>query len=556
MEGEHKFDTRWGFGLPHIEWLPDETLYSRCARMHRMFCHAQSRATTLLLFGHSRAGAQHDFPTRIADLISRSGGMFGYDASELIRRRTVLRFFFPWLSEQRRALSVQACQAGSVLLVKSSLGVAATGERSHLSLKYCVRCVESDLSVFGIDYWHLSHQLPAVWMCMQHEERLRAADTTATYSAGKGIWQLPSDAMRNDGVSLMQTEREHSSRVRNLARISMALSELPDDFTVDFDRLKRTYQLATKGRGIDSQNSNRLAKSFFEYWTHVLDGLQESAKRQKSSRQSLNARHLHQALMNPRTGTNPLYHVVLIEWLFHDWETFWGVYQSRSRQAEMSSQQATDSSKFPFKEVKSTGSKGPSALNISIQRLAQEHCALRRSVTSELRAGFQREEISIKRGVPIGEVNAILNSVASLRSEWRSANHEANRMRSRFEWLFLAQQYPNLGEAELGRREPALYAWLCHWDRQWLDNVETRLFAIESLCGLRQLSIEPRYVLSKRIHAIAIGIAAMDVPSQSAGGHNSESESAEMANQTRLSVFREELKYIKSDSVDQDRLSQ
>lgn len=81
--------------VPLLQWLPGETFYSLCSRHHRFSGHPVSSYTTKALFGHSQAGNQHDFPSRLDSFVERVEGVHG-DAEHIARQRTLLRFYAPF----------------------------------------------------------------------------------------------------------------------------------------------------------------------------------------------------------------------------------------------------------------------------------------------------------------------------------------------------------------------------------------------------------------------------------------------------------------------------
>ncbi len=58
--------------------------------------------------------------------------------------------------------------------------------------KYCPSCTSEDLRAYGESYWHLSHQLPGVVICMRHGSRLHWS-TCAFNAKGTDALLLPSE---------------------------------------------------------------------------------------------------------------------------------------------------------------------------------------------------------------------------------------------------------------------------------------------------------------------------------------------------------------------------
>lgn len=72
----------------HIDWLPDESLYSLAARHHRISGNLRPERTALQLFGHSRGGYPHDLPGGLDHFVAATDGRLG-DANGIATERTV-----------------------------------------------------------------------------------------------------------------------------------------------------------------------------------------------------------------------------------------------------------------------------------------------------------------------------------------------------------------------------------------------------------------------------------------------------------------------------------
>jgi hypothetical protein len=160
------------FGLPLLDELPGESLFSHCARQHRMWGFTHASSTCNALFGSPRGGVHHDFPNSLARLEQRTHGAFG-EASVLARRRTVLSFYVPFLAPDELEAAVHVMSGPSVAHLKYRLGLLTSRFRAHHPLKACDACMAADVKDVGWAYWHLMHQAPGVWTCPWHGNPLR-----------------------------------------------------------------------------------------------------------------------------------------------------------------------------------------------------------------------------------------------------------------------------------------------------------------------------------------------------------------------------------------------
>ena len=83
--------------FPYIQ--PGETLYSWCARFHRLSVGLNPQVTSRILFGHSCAGLRHDIPFNIGTFEKNTRRQIG-TTEEILLQRTLFGFYAQFLPEQ------------------------------------------------------------------------------------------------------------------------------------------------------------------------------------------------------------------------------------------------------------------------------------------------------------------------------------------------------------------------------------------------------------------------------------------------------------------------
>lgn len=172
--------------MTSLGWLPAfegmETLFSWASKTH--LAGAQSaRTISLQLFGNLRAARMHSTVCHIGHLTRVTGGLLG-SPEELLSKRTSLAGFLPFMTEARRFATLRALIDGSGAEASLRLGLRASRLPALEALRYCASCAKNDLHDFGYSRWHVVHQLPAVWICPEHQEELVELSATAF------AWQL------------------------------------------------------------------------------------------------------------------------------------------------------------------------------------------------------------------------------------------------------------------------------------------------------------------------------------------------------------------------------
>jgi len=144
--------------------LPDETLCSVLVRTGRMNGFADFRDMASRYFGH---GAHSSFIDAEIDLsmLSNQSNFASFDAKEVLERHT-------WCGVQVRLgeLDRQRFEAMASGRVRPTLGSLTFSDSAVLG--FCPSCREHDLRQYGMSYWHRLHQLPIVFFCPHHGDKV------------------------------------------------------------------------------------------------------------------------------------------------------------------------------------------------------------------------------------------------------------------------------------------------------------------------------------------------------------------------------------------------
>ncbi len=169
-----------------VDWLPSETLYSLLSRFHRISGHGRSFDTSKVLFQSPCQGGSATIVTHLSALDRSVGGQLG-TVAQLLYARQIAGFFRVLLSPADEDLVLKtASQGASAKRLRAMLNCAIPANE----LRYCPACALSDRSTHGAAFWHLEHQLPCVYACVAHEERLLVTESQGS-SSWLQRWVLP-----------------------------------------------------------------------------------------------------------------------------------------------------------------------------------------------------------------------------------------------------------------------------------------------------------------------------------------------------------------------------
>src|SRR5437667_6870463 len=152
---------------------PDELLYSICARFSDRVRYQHIHATVLSLFGYRGRLAVTDLPGHLSYFTSNLLQKDYYTLENLIDNHTLLPFYSPFLSDSEFE-QIRSDMAGDKKHVIFPL-------TRHLNcgvflqewLRFCPLCVEEDRKTFGECYWHRTHQIPGIDVCVKHNVYLQ-----------------------------------------------------------------------------------------------------------------------------------------------------------------------------------------------------------------------------------------------------------------------------------------------------------------------------------------------------------------------------------------------
>lgn len=143
---------------------PDETLVSVLARVCRINGVIDFRDLPALCLGEricpSFVDAQISFPEFCRKLNYAYG-----DAVAVLEN-------FTWLGAQVRIGEINKTYFQRLLRGELTLSLGQLMFSDSTVLNYCEKCRRSDIQQFGVAYWHRVHQLPVVFFCPHHGDKL------------------------------------------------------------------------------------------------------------------------------------------------------------------------------------------------------------------------------------------------------------------------------------------------------------------------------------------------------------------------------------------------
>lgn len=476
-----------------LDWLPNETLFSLCSRIHRLSCHTYAAQTAKALFGSARVGCAHDLPGGLDLLTKRTHGELG-SAHEIARWKTVLNYYLPLRGARDANNALASMKASHPGSLKFSLGLLTSRFRAHHPLKGCAQCMEEDVARHHVAYWHLEHQYPSAWVCPIHACTLLESRVKAN-GVRRFDWILPDEA---DLVPVAGHTHVDTTALLRLARDSLSLAQLPAGFHFDLDRVIRTYRARVTDLGFCSPGGRLRWGALEESYLAAVTPL-----RQVMALWGLpaNETQAHSELgrllrSTERPQAHPIRHLAIVGWLFHDWSEFMDAYRGLTDARLAAARPPPPISNAPKNPKRSTvvslmraglsarraamaaavdtttAMAWAAAEGLEVQRRGKKlNGLIRAELVCALRRGAAKQSAAKRFNVSVQTVTTTLRTEAGLYSAWLEARRSLEQSRRRGQWFKLMRAHPDAGVKQLRTIDPACYAWLYRNDRSWLEGI-------------------------------------------------------------------------------------
>lgn len=466
-----------------------ETLFSWCARFHRLTCNADPRATSRQLFGHPHAGLRHDLPGNLDYFVKATQTKLGV-GKELLYQRTHFGLFAPFLPPQKQMEMFRGlCTAihGAVL---KSLGLARLGNEFTVQLRMCDTCFEEDRISVPTGWWHLDHQWLPVRVCLRHQRPLRSLTVEMT-KYGLKEWVLPEQFSKKslDGMSL------NDSQLRIFMRIARWTSFLIQRPTLNLqgDLLRHVYMLRSLQHGwIAFDGSLRFAElrsAFLEKHTELINlpGLGFLGETSK-----INGGFLGLLLRQYAGQRHPVKHIYLMAFLFDDEDEFLEMYHSvsdlaaREGKASLLRQLTRQRDQLMWlvtnegKSVTAASNEVGVAPTVAIRYLEKSgtkfarrprvlNPEIKKRLDEMLRRGDHRDGIAKALSIRKGFIKDFLAQNVELKTAWNAANRQRTTEHYRKHFLQVLRDNPGVPIKRIRRISGNGFDWLYRNDCEWLE---------------------------------------------------------------------------------------
>jgi len=439
----------WATGpFPRLDWLPDETLFSLCSRQHMVMGNLDHKTTSTAVLGVSEKFIKHDIPCGIAAL-EQTGFHYWGSAESILLYHTIFSVFVPFQTSIKIEDAIKTIKGSRIDSLKYRLGLVSSGFGAEHPLKACPDCMRDDVNAHGVAYWHLPHQYPGVLICPSHKAWLLASTNSRRWS-GRFEWSLPTE----DSLIQQASSQELWSRPAFLALANNVIDLASIGRVRFFDScaVAAAYRSALLQGRKPASLLDRLEPLRRFHLFESLPAVDESAES-----------FVKQLIRPLRRSIHPLKHLVLIDWLFGDLNSFLEAYNAEV--ARLGRQAESTPSRAPYGRVSLASAAAPTKNTPRPKRLKGQ---LKENLLLKLGKGVSKLELCVEFQITVSTINKLLRAHPTTNDQAIEARQGREIADHRAQWQHLHGLHPELGVQALRNIIPSLYAWLYRNDKAWL----------------------------------------------------------------------------------------
>lgn len=476
--------------LPSL--VEGESLYSWCARYHRLSGNAIARHSCAQSFGAHRPALKHDFPRNLSELCNRTRNCLGAPET-LALERTLLGYYAPFIPLPRYQRALEALCGQRMAEPKHLLGLMASRVGASHPLKACPECIQHDLDELGFSRWILEHQWPSVWICRRHGTPLQRL---AGHLQPRELraWTMPEDHSDGEWERLPELRATSIEKLARIASISASIAQISAIF--DDNRLRIAYRLGARDRGWAALDGSLRTLTMTRHLTADYSELVALPAFSFLADADPNGAGVIGLLTRRFPGLHhPVKHAVLIAFLFDSVAHFIDAYRAAtvtdiSNEADAVAGNCREALRRLVEFEKWSVSRAAKATGVPLCQacrwldsvgvpyghrpriLTDQAKAL---LSSMLIAGDDYRQIAEKTGLKKSLVRAFAASNQLLRDAWRVRRFERLRDHHRAHALELFNTMQGVSIKTLKSVRGNGLAWLERHDREWLAKVTPTL---------------------------------------------------------------------------------
>lgn len=468
----------------------DELIYSMLSRYHHRSGNGTLKESTMDLFGESNAYIIPDLTTKLGPLLCRVGQFHKVNIDDWINNHTLYNYFTNFNTKNiKQIVRFYMINGDGENKLHYLTGQMATTIKEPLFFRYCPECLKIDIQKKGETYWRTYHQLPSVFICLEHEVPLE--DSKVKIRPDNSILSHPS-------IENCQTKYEHDfTKLKSLW--FYIIGEESYKVTIknyDFDQIKLFeiyhYLLRKKGymKSKGTTNQIKLREDFIDFFGIDFLEMMQSLPCGVDGKCWLKA-----ITRKHRKSFHPVRHLLLIHFLGESVDTIYQnankLYHPFGEGPYLCLNPAANHYLMPVllnlkvtwcKDTKRPvgtfsctcgfvySRRGPDEMpgdKTKIGRIKE----FGEIWLEKLQQLVEKEKLSYRACSKILKVD--INTIIKYSKPRKSkpiGGEIITICNSKQQWLDLIKHYPSLSKTELRKKNPAIYMRIYRNDKEWLKN--------------------------------------------------------------------------------------
>lgn len=474
------------FPIPY----PDELLYSVMSRCCKHLGLDNMEGVQSYLFGSKAIKPTIELPNRINFLVETTLLHLMCEAKQVVLEHTMFPYYAGFLGVEKRNKLLQAMLRDGPNKAFGQAGNFVRQVPSSSNLRYCPECIENDIRIYGEPYWHRIHQVPGIRVCPQHQLLLqeRCVECQSTFSDKKtGFFSLDDNCLNGH---FLGNHREIVNQKEYISYAEDAWRLLNTDKTYEGEELIKRFDTrlielgyaSIKGTVKQSQLRDDFIRFYTEsYLNQIGCDIDESE-----------GNWLFRAFRKNKSVQHPLRYLLVIRFLFGSFKEFEsagnqfapfgkGPWACLNPTASHFRQNVITNCRVSKKNGETVGAFSCEcgyAYSVHLNKEGNEKSDIKISKIKSLGEMFEakvgellllnHQPPDIARMIPC-EVQTVYYIQMKLnRKKERKCVSRDKLKPYRDRISDLASNKEKLSRKEIRKRAPKEYAWLFHYDRQWL----------------------------------------------------------------------------------------
>ena len=430
---------------------PDEILYSTLAR----YCIRSGNIKEIHnfedLFGTRNCIAVMELSTQLDALIENMPVGTKYTAEYFIYKHTLFPFLAAFIPRDRAEKIIKTMKNGEGAVSYMRIGLISNSINLNKYFRFCPECFKEDIERFGEPYWHRSHQVTGVFVCLKH--KIPLCDSTELIRAGNRQ-RFISASHEN---CIVEKEISYSNNLMEKMLLMAGDVEILLNNQLGFkdgEWFRSQFRVKLIEKGYARMNNyihqKKLKQDFVDFYGHEYLALVQSPVSVNSGG------WLPDMVRNNDRTTYSIRYLLLARFL--------GIPVADLFNTKLGSNDEDENNIDAYQELWDQRLIELTQSGLSIREISD----ILKSSAKTIRKAIDR--LGVEEFWKFNGGGKYLHNKFTDTEEFRM-----KRERLREKWLELHAQYPNKSSSQIRRNNDGVYAWLKRYDSEWMEENYRRI---------------------------------------------------------------------------------